>query len=182
MESRGNDASCEAGGRNMFASTLHWGPNYDANRYEMTTASYTHPTDLSDDFHTYGLIWTDSQITTYIDDPANVVLNVDYSEQSFWDRGGFEAEGRDNPWRGEPNAAPFNREFYLILNVAVGGTNGYFPDGQCGKTWTDQNNFWDQWGVWYPTWEYPETNNAAMKIDWIQVWDLDTEEVVFTEQ
>lgn len=37
MESRGNDASCEAGGNNKFASTLHWGPNYDANKYELTT-------------------------------------------------------------------------------------------------------------------------------------------------
>jgi len=34
-----------------------------------------------------------------------------------------------NPWENENNAAPFNQEFYLILNVAVGGTNGYFPDG-----------------------------------------------------
>ena len=31
MESRGNDASCEAGGRNKFASTLHWGPDYSVN-------------------------------------------------------------------------------------------------------------------------------------------------------
>ena len=181
MESRGNDASCEAGGRNKFASTLHWGPNYDANKYEMTTEQYTHPSDLSDDFHIYGLIWTDDEITTYIDDPSNVVLHVDTSTESFWDKGGFADEGRDNPWRGEPNNAPFNREFYLILNVAVGGTMGYFPDGQCGKTWTTVNDFWNQWGQWYPTWEYPETNNAAMKIDWIQVWDLDTEEVVFNQ-
>ena len=34
MESRGNDASCEAGGNNKFASTLHWGPAWDANGYE----------------------------------------------------------------------------------------------------------------------------------------------------
>jgi hypothetical protein len=34
-----------------------------------------------------------------------------------------------NPWEGEDINAPFNKEFYIILNVAVGGTNSYFPDG-----------------------------------------------------
>jgi len=39
----------------------------------------------------------------------------------------------------------------LILNVAVGGTNAYFPDGQCGKPWTNAdphavNTFWDNKG------------------------------------
>jgi hypothetical protein len=28
-------------------------------------------------------------------------------------------------------------EFYLILNVAVGGTNGWFPDVQGDKPWLD---------------------------------------------
>lgn len=168
MESRGNDSTCAAGGRNTFASTLHWGPNWDANKYELTTKQYVHDSDLSDDFHTYGLIWTDSKIQTYIDDPSNIVLDVEYGDQGFWDKGGFAGEGRTaNPWVGEPNAAPFNRNFYLILNVAVGGTNGFFPDNECGKTWTSVNDFWNQYGEWWPTWEYPETTKSAMKIDWI---------------
>jgi hypothetical protein len=33
------------------------------------------------------------------------------------------------------NAAPFDQDFYLIMNVAVGGTNGWFPDGQGDKPW-----------------------------------------------
>jgi len=36
---------------------------------------YTHPTSLADDFHTYGLIWTETGIKTYIDDETNVVLD-----------------------------------------------------------------------------------------------------------
>ena len=41
----------------------------------------------------------------------------------------------DNPWKNTDNAAPFNKKFYLILNVAVGGVNGYFPDGEGNKPW-----------------------------------------------
>ena len=34
-----------------------------------------------------------------------------------------------NPWIGsDSHLTPFDTEFYLILNVAVGGTNGFFPD------------------------------------------------------
>lgn len=40
MESRGNDPSCAAGGSDKFGSTLHWGPTFDQNRYEMTTKEY----------------------------------------------------------------------------------------------------------------------------------------------
>jgi hypothetical protein len=35
---------------------------------------------------------------------------------------------KGNPWGLSPNPnAPFDQSFYLILNVAVGGTSGYFP-------------------------------------------------------
>jgi hypothetical protein len=30
--------------------------------------------------------------------------------------------------------APFDRDFYLIMNIAVGGTNGFFPDGVSNPT------------------------------------------------
>ncbi len=70
----------------------------------------------------------------------------------MWEKGNF-ASNQQNPWVGEPNSAPFNRDFYLILNVAVGGTNGYFPDGVGGKPWSDTdphsvNAFWNNRGAW----------------------------------
>lgn len=84
---------------------------------------------------------------------------------------------QNNPWRGEPNAAPFNREFHLIMNVAVGGTNGYFPDGDCGKVYQDAdghapNTFWNAKNQWEPSWN-PGTNDSAMKLDWVKVWSFD---------
>ena len=63
-----------------FGSTLHWGPWGGADPYTLTHATYTLPTgDLSDGFHVYGLWWNSTRLQTYIDDPANVVLDVDMS-------------------------------------------------------------------------------------------------------
>jgi len=159
----------------MFASTLHWGPDWAHNGYEKTTKSYKHNESLGNGMHTYGLLWTEDRLITYIDNESNVVLDVDMKSESFWQRGGFTGF---NPWKGQPNNAPFNQDFYLIFNVAVGGTNGYFPDGQCGKPWSDQspqavNEFYNAKGAWYPGWNYDATNDAAMKIESVKVWKLD---------
>ena len=148
VESRGNDPSCAVGGNDSFGSTLHWGPSWDQDPYEKTHAEYKHTESLGNAMHKYGMVWTEDRIQTYFDTPDNVILDVDTSTQSFWEKGGFEGS---NPWKNEPNNAPFNRDFYLIFNVAVGGTNAYFPDGQCGKTWTNDsptavNDFWNSWG------------------------------------
>lgn len=79
MESRGNNDH-PSGGNNAFASTLHWGPDYTDNRFEMTHGEYKHPTSLGDDFHTYGLYWSADRLYTYIDSPNNIVLDVDFSK------------------------------------------------------------------------------------------------------
>jgi hypothetical protein len=50
-------------------------------------------------------------------------------------------KGRANPWQYSKNKnAPFDRNFYLILNVAVGGTIGYFRDGVANKPWKDNSS------------------------------------------
>jgi len=126
--------------------------------------------------HTYGLVWTPTRLYTYIDDESHIVLDVDMSSQSFWQKGGF--SGFD-AWAGEGNNAPFNQEFYLILNVAVGGINGYFTDGQCGKPWSNSSgqaayDFWANKSQWYPSWNYPATNQSAMKVDFVRVWQDDS--------
>ena len=61
----------------------------------------------------------------------------------MWQKGHFYSKTANssllvNPW-GQTNApnAPFDKNFFLILNVAVGGTNGYFEDGVGGKPWID---------------------------------------------
>lgn len=121
--------------------------------------------------HTYGLFWNEEKLYTYIDSDDNRILEVDFT-QPFFEKGGFSGF---NPWEGASTAAPFDQEFYLIFNVAVGGVNGYFPDGQCGKPWSNVSgqaalDFYSAKDTWYPTWNYPETNQAAMKIDSVKVW------------
>lgn len=82
----------------------------------------------------------------------------------MWDRGKFGTMVTKNetalydPWTDTTDRnAPFDQEFYLILNVAVGGTNGFWPDQVGNKPWADQSNeapkeFWQAKDVWLPTW------------------------------
>jgi cytochrome c2 len=76
--------SCDAGGNNSFGSTLHWGPAWPADPYELTHADYVHYESLSDAMHTYGLVWTEDRLFTYVDDESNIVLDVDMKSESFW--------------------------------------------------------------------------------------------------
>ena len=177
MESRGNNAAYPGGGNNCYASTLHWGVNWDQNKYFYTHADYKHTESLGNAFHTYGLYWDEKTLYTYLDDPTNVVLKVDFTEQAFFERGQF-SEGTFNPWRKEPNSAPFNKEFHLILNVAVGGVNGYFPDNIGGKPWKDTdghsvNEFYDSKDQWMPTWN---GEDSALQIDSIKVWKFEEDQ------
>lgn len=174
MESRGNSADYAAGGVNQFGSTLHWGPFYGADGWQQTHATYTIPTgDLSQGFHTYGLFWNQTVIQTYIDNPNNVVLNVPINE-TFFQRGGW--SGVNNPWAGGEIDAPFDQEFYIIINLAVGGTAGYFPDGVGGKPWSDTssnavNEFYNAEGAWLPTWQ-KGPGSSALQVDYVKVWSL----------
>jgi len=99
-------------------------------------------------------------------------------EGGFWEFGGFDQDTwRDNPWTGRTKMAPFDQDFYLKLNVAVGGTGGFFPDeavnGNGAKPWTETSptapkEFWDGRSQWLPTWG----DDTAMQVDYIKVTAL----------
>jgi len=171
VESRGNGPSYPYGGDNVVASTLHWGPYWAQDPYQKTHQSYTlSGTDFSQDFHIFGAYWDATGLYTYLDTQSNAILNVNFTDMDFWTRGGW-GTTYANPWAGRPNAAPFDQEFFLILNVAAGGTNGYFPDDS-NKPWknTDPNAinaFWNAKDQWYPTWQ---GENCAMQIDYVHVY------------
>lgn len=76
----------------------------------------------------------------------------------------------------------FSLQFFIILNVAVGGV-GFFPDkfrnSPYPKPWNDKSeftarDFWNHKSQWYPTWN-PDQNDgeqAAMQVDYIRVWKM----------
>ncbi len=64
------------------------------------------------------------------------------------------------------------------MNVAVGGTGGYFPDSATpSKPWTDKSptapaDFYKQKEQWYPSWNADVRNgeDAAMQVKYVKVW------------
>lgn len=176
-ESKGNDGATYPSGRDTVISALHWGPIASVDAFWLTDGKHTvRRTDYSDSFHTYGMEWSDKFLFTYIDSRLLQVMYLQFARgySNMWSRGKFGQDIVNNsalhdPWSqtGLPNT-PFDQEFYLILNVAVGGTNGYFPDQVGNKPWgnespTAQLQFWNASGIWGPTWGPPEDRGLTVK-------------------
>jgi hypothetical protein len=100
-----------------------------------------------------------------------------YFNEPFWKYGQFplsDSNGTrlEDPWSYTGrDSTPFDQDFYLILNVAVGGTNGWFKDGASGKPWLDGSataprDFWDARDQWYPTWQ----KNGEMRVKSVKMW------------
>lgn len=126
MESRGNNYTYPQGGNNVISSTLHWGPDPDNDGwYQNNVKREALHTTYASGFHTYGLEWSPQYIFSYVDTRLLQVLYTRFDE-SFWQKGDFPVAQTNgtrivDPWTDGTIAAPFDQEFYLILNVAVGG-------------------------------------------------------------
>ncbi|KAF7870259.1 hypothetical protein EAF04_004007 [Stromatinia cepivora] len=180
MESRGNNHTYGQGGNNIISSTLHWGPDSDNDAFWRTNVkrSALHTT-YSTGFHKYGLEWSQKYLYTYIDSKLLQVLYNTFNEP-LWQRGDFPDSSSNGTrivdvWSqtGRVNT-PFDQKFYLILNVAVGGTNGWFADGKSGKPWIDasataKNDFWNARDSWYPTWTAND-NQGQMEVSKVEIW------------
>jgi len=179
MESRGNAPGYRADGSDTFGSTLHWGPYAPYDIFEKTHKSYTLPNKKSfaDDFHIFGLYWDATGLYTYIDKDSNKVLQVNWTKTDFYTLGEFSKINSVNPWATGDVGAPFDQEFYLILDVAVGGSAGgfrdlesYFPVGP-DRPWKNDEHatkdFWDNRAQWEPTWK---GDDVALKVDYVRVW------------
>ena len=176
FESRGNNWTYEQGGNNIAASALHWGPSPSADGFWKTNNKRPalHTT-YSNDFNTFGLEWSQKYLFTYINSRLLQVLYVNF-DQPMWQRGAFPpftANGTrvGDVWSqtGRTNT-PFDTPFYLILNVAVGGINGWFEDNQGGKPWLDGSpnaklDFWKAQDQWLPTWTQPQ-----MEVQKVVMW------------
>ncbi|XP_059163523.1 beta-1,3-glucan-binding protein-like [Physella acuta] len=171
MESRGNAGDIGVG---SVSSTLHWGPSADQNKYSLTHGEKKNA-NWHSNFHIWRLEWTHDHILTFIDN--QLIMSVVPPAGGFWQKGGFTGS---NLWASGSKMAPFDQEFFMMFNVAVGGNNGFFPDGNhyggVTKPWSNSQNqhvaaenFWKAHNAWLPTWQ---GENAALIIDYIQFSSL----------
>lgn len=185
FESRGNlPTKRDSRGTNQMQSSLHFGPNFLFDGYGFATKARNLWRDwFNQGSHTFGLEWTEKQIYTWEHSPMFKNLEVNYDD-GFWKRGKFPSQMANgtllsNPWAAvqgkDASIAPFDQEFYLILNVAVGGTNGYFEDGLGDdKPWSnDAENaraqFWESRDRWLPTWP-KDPKQRGMEIEYVKMW------------
>jgi len=169
---------------------MHWGPNWDDNKYWLTNLHKTDGRNYGDNFHTYILDWSPNGLRFFIDDENQALMDVPYPliDQNpwwinFWEWG-KPWKTNENPWASGSRLAPFDRAFHFILNVAVGGTNGFIPDGAVNrggdpnlqKPWNNgdgyinsMQKFYNARGNWQWTWDVEGENNA-MQVDYIRVY------------
>lgn len=130
-------ASCVGGREDTILGTLHFGKPWPNNVHSGTEIHFP---DVLDGFHTYAIAW----------DADHIVWQVDgrpYAERksSQWWSSGSTVSG-----------APFDKPFYLILNLAVGGGLAE-SRGLKGVSAKD----------------FPK----RFEIDWIRVWQKDGQSI-----
>ncbi|ORY16517.1 glycosyl hydrolase [Clohesyomyces aquaticus] len=179
-EMRGNNWRYPLG-RDAIVSSLHWGPTSKMDAYWRTYGTkFLRRTDFTKDFHTFGLQWSENYLFTYLDSRLKQVFYMKFgSKDTMWQRGQFEGATVNetvvtNPWSKTGRAnTPFDENFYLILNVAVGAQNGWFFDGKFNKPWVDNGasavaDFAKAQDEWLPTWG--EGNSRGMTVKSVKMW------------
>ncbi|KAF4631590.1 hypothetical protein G7Y89_g6540 [Cudoniella acicularis] len=183
VESKGNDGADYDGGRDTVISALHWGPVPQVDAFYKTDGKHAiRRTDYSEQYNTYGLEWSEKYIFTYLNSRLLQVFFLTFQSQGFsnmWERGGFSQDIINNsalhdPWSQTGRAnTPFDEDFFLIMNVAVGSTNGYFPDKVGNKPWGDASltapaEFWNASSQWLPTWGNGTARGLTVKS--VKMW------------
>ena len=124
---------CAGGIENRILGTLHFGGQWPANKHKGDKTALPAPID---GFHVFGIVWQKGKIVWTVDGKPYATRVA-----SEWS-----TSGSSDP------AAPFDRPFHLILNLAVGG--GLAEDR--GLKGVDESG-------------YPKN----MEIDWVRVWQCD---------
>ena len=117
----------EAKGRllNKVDTTLHYGPINEGtwqSKYDTTETTLTSNTD---EWHIYAVEWTANYIKWFVDGKA-----VQTISSSTW----YTLSSSDA-------SAPFDQPFYILLNLAVGGS--YDPQGSVPSNFTSASMYVD---------------------------------------
>ncbi|KAK7115101.1 beta-1,3-glucan-binding protein-like isoform X2 [Littorina saxatilis] len=166
MESRGNSQYHTpegwSVGNNAEFDTIHYGPAWN-DRKSYGCSHTLKGQSFADRFHLYWFDWTEDYMRMGVDNLT--VLSMPTPQGGFWKEGHF--EGPDIWAKGGKNA-PFDRPFYLILNVAVGGRffkesykNAPYPQPWADNAPDKKMQFWLNRTLWENTWR---GDNSAMQI------------------
>jgi beta-glucanase (GH16 family) len=94
VESRGNSPKNYSGGRDTASSALHWGLDFNTDKFLQTTNKhYLRRSDYSKGFHTFGLEWSQNYLYTYIDNRLLQTLSVGFGSKNMWTRSGLASQG-----------------------------------------------------------------------------------------
>ena len=109
----------EARGQNPheILGTLHYGSRWPENEHSGETYHLPDKGTIAD-FHVYAIEWEPGAIRWFFDGKQYA------AQSSWWSSGKNDKEGGvapENESELDPWPAPFDHEFYLIMNVAVGG-------------------------------------------------------------
>ncbi|WP_406944336.1 carbohydrate binding domain-containing protein [Halobacillus sp. SY10] len=126
MEAAGKDTS-------KIGGTIHYGEEWPNNTYTGKEYHFPEGEDYTG-YHTYSVEWEPGEIRWYVDGELYQTLN------DWFSKGENQGDKYAYP-------APFDQEFYMILNLAVGGWYGGDPD---------------------ETTEFPGT----MEVDYVRVYEL----------
>lgn len=133
---------CGADGRERrIQGALHFGSRWPANRFLVQQATLSDGASPADGYHVYTVEWGEGRIDWYVDDLHYFRLTSD-----DW--------YTDSPQAADNRSAPFDRRFYLMLNLAVGGRLA------------DQNN---ERGVNIQA--FP----AELLVDWVRVYECEAD-------
>ncbi|XP_076449106.1 beta-1,3-glucan-binding protein-like [Babylonia areolata] len=171
MESRGNlhyhdHRTHQSKGRDYTHAAIHYGSRWDKPHRRFHAGEFwINGTTFTDGFHHFWMDWTADYIRLGVD--GHTVMAWDTPSGGYWQEGQLQG---DNIWASGGKDAPFDRPFYLILNVSVGGgwfwesmENAPYPQPwESNATKAEQFlQFWKARHLWEPTWH---GDDVAMKI------------------
>lgn len=132
----------EVMGQNTSKSyhTIHYGYSAGTGHKENQGSKILSEGSFSDEFHTYTLDWDPGKITWYVD-----------GEEVYTTSDWYTGTDDDNQ---VTYPAPFDQNFYIILNLAVGGSWVGYPDDEA----------------------YADMNNQKYEIDYVRVYQKSAEE------
>ena len=132
---------------NKIYGTIHYGNPHASGQGEYTLENGK----FSDGYHLYAFEWDPNEMRWYIDG------QLYYTENNWYSRDVSEADSLTYP-------APFNRDFHLIMNLAVGGDWPGNPDETTvlpSKMYVDYVRVYERnGGIYPPAGERPESNDS----------------------